>query len=293
MTDILITPDALADLLGTGQSVRLLDVRWRLDRPDGRPEYLDGHIPGAVYVDLDHELAEHGTPTDGRHPLPSTARLQEAARRWGVNDGDIVVVYDDLKSLSAARAWWLLEDAGVADVRILDGSLRGWVAAGHALEDGDVVPERGTVTLTSGLLPKLTIGQVAVLPSQGVLIDVRAPERYRGDIEPIDPRAGHVPGAINRFTGENVDAEGRFLDADTLRRRFEDIGVTRDAAVGVYCGSGVTASHAFVALTIAGFAPQLYPGSWSQWSNHLDRPVAMGPHPGSVAARVFERGSGL
>jgi thiosulfate/3-mercaptopyruvate sulfurtransferase len=289
LSDILITPDALAGLVAGGQTVRILDVRWRLDRPDGRPEYLEGHIPGAVYVDLDHELAEHGAPTDGRHPLPSREPLQDAARRWGLNDGDLVVVYDDLKSLSAARAWWLLVDAGVADVRILDGSLRGWVAAGRALEDGDIVPERGTVTLSKGLLPKLTIGQAAVLPSQGVLIDVRAAERYRGDTEPIDPRAGHVPGAVNRFTGENVDAEGRFLDADTLRQRFEDIGVTRDAPVGVYCGSGVTASHAFVALTLAGFAPQLYPGSWSQWSNHLDRPVVTGPHPDAAPAVVLEK----
>lgn len=289
MSDILISPDELADLVASGRPVRILDVRWRLDRPDGRPEYLEGHLPGAVYVDLDHELAEHGEPTDGRHPLPSTELLQEAARGWGLDDGDTVVVYDDLKSLSAARAWWLLVDAGVNDVRILDGSLRAWTAAGHPLETGEVRPERGTVTLTRGLLPKLTIGEAAALPSQGVLIDVRAAERYRGDTEPIDPRAGHVPGAVNLFTAENVGADGRFLDPAVLRERFEALGVSDDTLVGVYCGSGVTASHAFVALTLAGFSPYLYPGSWSQWSNHLDRPVATGPRPDGADALVLDK----
>ncbi|HWI32479.1 MAG TPA: sulfurtransferase [Microbacterium sp.] len=290
MSRILISADELAALIVRDPGVRLLDVRWRLDRPDGRPEYLDGHIPGAVYVDLDHELAEHGAPTDGRHPLPSTARLQSAARRWGLNDGETVVVYDDLKSLSAARAWWLLTDAGVADVRILDGSLRAWTNAGGELETGDIVPAPGTVTLSSGRLPQLRIDEAADLATDGVLIDVRAADRYRGEVEPIDPRAGHVPGAVNRFTGANVDAEGRFLEPDTLRREFAALGATDGEPVGVYCGSGVTASHAFVALTLAGYSPALYPGSWSQWSNHPDRPVATGPHPeGALASAQKEQ----
>lgn len=284
MSYLLISADELADLFVADSTVRILDVRWRLDRPDGRPEFLDGHIPGAVYVDLDNELAEHGAPTEGRHPLPSTARLQAAARRWGLNDGETVVVYDDLKSLSAARAWWLLTDAGVADVRILDGSLRAWTDAGRPLETGGVVPEPGSITLSRGHLPQLGIGGAAHLAKTGVLIDVRAAERYRGEVEPIDPRAGHVPGALNRFTGLNVGADGRFLEPAELRREFAELGVVDGAPVGVYCGSGVTASHAFVALTLAGYDPVLYPGSWSQWSNHLDRPVATGPHPEGALA---------
>ncbi|MDN3495313.1 sulfurtransferase [Planococcus sp. APC 4015] len=284
MTDLLITAEDLAALIDRDPSLVVLDVRWRLDRPDGRPEYLEGHIPGAVYVDFDHELAEHGAPTDGRHPLPSTARLQDAARRWGVDDGDTVVVYDDLKSLSAARAWWVLSDAGVADVRILDGSLRAWTSAGLPLESGDVAPAPGTVTLGAGHLAQVDIDGAAELAKTGVLLDVRAAERYRGEVEPIDPRAGHVPGALNRFTGANVDADGRFLDAGALRDAFVDLGVVAGEPVGVYCGSGVTASHAFVALTLAGFSPTLYPGSWSQWSNHPDRPVATGPHPEGAPA---------
>jgi thiosulfate/3-mercaptopyruvate sulfurtransferase len=278
--DILISPHALAELIATDPRVRVLDVRWRLDEPDGRPAHLAGHIPGAVYVDLERELAEHGAPvTEGRHPLPSPARLQEAARRWGLDDGDTVVVYDDLSSLSAARAWWLLADAGVADVRILDGALQAWVDAGFPLEAGDVVPGPGEITLSRGRLRRIDIDDAARLARDGVLIDVRAGERYRGEVEPIDPVAGHVPGAVNRPTGENLGADGRFLSPAELRRPFEALGARPGEPVGVYCGSGVTASHTVVALTLAGFEPALYAGSWSQWSNHPDRPVATGSMP--------------
>ncbi len=272
---VLITP---ADLvaLRAARPVHVLDVRWRLDRPDGRPDYLAGHIPGAVYVDLDTELAEHGAPEEGRHPLPSPARLEAAARRWGLVAGETVVVYDDLKSLSAARAWWLLTYAGLTDVRVLDGSLRGWTAAGLPLEGGDVVPDAGDITITYGALPVLDIDGAAVFPDSGVLLDARAGERYRGEVEPIDPRAGHIPGAVSAPTTEHVDAAGRFLTPAALRERFAALGVTDGVPVATYCGSGVTAAHAALALTLAGFTPALYPGSWSQWSNHPDRPVATG-----------------
>ncbi|HAQ59499.1 MAG TPA: sulfurtransferase [Microbacterium sp.] len=280
MSDVLISADELATLLAAGTPVRLLDVRWRLDVPDGRPAYREGHLPGAVYVDLDHELAAHGAPTDGRHPLPTVSSLQDAARRWGIDEEDTVVVYDDLKSLSAARAWWVLTDAGVADVRILDGALPAWTGAGRALEEGDVVPSPGSVTLSSGHLAQVSIDEAAELAASGALLDVRAAERYRGDAEPIDPRAGHIPGAINVPTTENLDAGGRFLPPETLRAQFAKAGVDDASPVAVSCGSGVTASHAFVALTLAGLTPQLYAGSWSQWSNDPDRPVVTGPDPG-------------
>lgn len=279
--DVLVDPDELAALLASDSPPRLLDVRWRLDHPDGRPEYLAGHVPGAVYVDLDRELARHGDPLDGRHPLPPVDALQAAARRWGLREGDSVVVYDDLKNLSSARAWWLLRYAGVADVRLLDGSLRAWAATGRALETGDVVPEQGDVVLEYGHLPVLSIDEVAQYPASGTVLDARAPERYRGESEPIDPRAGHIPGALNAPATENVDAHGRFLAADALRSRFEVLGVRADAPVAAYCGSGVTAAAEAVALTLAGYEPVLYPGSWSQWSNHVDRPVATGSEAGS------------
>ena len=292
MSSVLIAPEQLAELLDVADSpdvsrVRILDVRWRLDRPDGRPDYLAGHLPGAVYVDLDAELAEHGMPTDGRHPLPSVERLQESARRWGLNDGDTVVVYDNLKNLSSARAWWLLRYAGVRDVRVLDSALRGWVAQGRELETGEVVPAIGSITLRFGALPVLDIDEVAVLPSEGILLDARAGERYRGEVEPIDPRAGHIPGAVSAPTTENVDDAGRFLDAATLRERFVGLGMADGLPLGVYCGSGVTAAHEALALALAGFTPALYPGSWSQWSNIPDRPIAVGPRPeGETGAAV-------
>ncbi|PPG52472.1 sulfurtransferase [Rathayibacter sp. AY2B3] len=275
--DVLVTPEELEEALASPEPPLVLDVRWRLDRPDGRPAYLDGHVPGAVYVDLDHELAEHGDPADGRHPLPPIDALQEAARGWGLRQGQAVVVYDDLKNLSSARAWWLLRAAGVAEVRLLDGSLRAWTGSGRALETGPVTPVRGDVELAYGALPVLDIDAAAAFPSHGVLLDARAPERYRGDVEPIDPRAGHIPGALNAPATDNVDSEGRFLPSSELRARFEAVGVRADAPVGVYCGSGVTAAADAVALTLAGFAPRLYPGSWSQWSNTPGRPVATGP----------------
>ncbi|MGG7450211.1 sulfurtransferase [Plantibacter auratus] len=279
---ILIAPDDLAALIASETPVRVLDVRWRLDAPDGRPAYLEGHLPGAVYVDLDHELADHvptGEPAiRGRHPLPDREALQASARSWGIDDGDVVVVYDDLKGLSAARAWWVLRNAGIADVRILDGAFRAWTDAGLPVERGEVVPEPGTVTLTTGVLPTIDIDTAATWAGEGrVLLDARAGERYRGEVEPIDPRAGHIPGALSTPTTANVGADGRFLSPETLREQFLAAGVPADATVATYCGSGVTAAHNAVALTLAGFEPVLYPGSWSEWANHPERPVATGP----------------
>lgn len=280
--DILITAEQLAstavgERLPGGGPLRVLDVRWRLDQPDGRPEYLAGHIPGAQFVDLNTQLARHGDPRDGRHPLPQVEQLQQDARGWGIDLGDTVVVYDDLKNLSAARAWWLLRYAGVADVRLLDGALSAWTAAGLPLEASEPpVPTVGSVTLHYGALSALTIDEAAAFPGHGVLLDARAGERYRGEVEPIDPRAGHIPGAVSAPTSQNVDADGRFLPPDQLRARFAALGVEPGTPVASYCGSGVTAAHEAVALALAGFEPALFAGSWSQWANHPELPVAAG-----------------
>ncbi|WP_136587529.1 sulfurtransferase [Microbacterium hydrothermale] len=264
-----------------GGPVRVLDVRWRLDRPDGRPDYREGHIPGAQYVALDRDLAAHGaSSSEGRHPLPSVDHLQATARRWGIDAGDTVVVYDDANNMASARAWWLLRYAGLTDVRLLDGAYRAWVDAGFAQEEGDAAtPAPGTVDLAYGALPVLELDDVADVAAEGLLLDARAGERYRGETEPIDPRAGHVPGAVSAPTTENVGADGRFRSPDDLRARFRLLGADDGMSVGVYCGSGVTAAHQAVALTLAGFEPRLYPGSWSQWSNHPELPVATGPAP--------------
>lgn len=274
----LLSATELSELISRGTVVRLLDVRWRLDRPDGRAEYLEGHLPGAVYVDLDHELATHGAPEDGRHPLPSTATLQEAARRWGVSTGDLVVAYDDVKGIAAARAWWLLRQAGV-DVRVLDGGLRAWTGAGHELESGDVVPTAGDVALGEIGADALTIDEAAAFPASGVLLDVRAPERYRGETEPLDPIAGHIPGAVNLPTSAHLAADGTLLDLDTLRASFSAVGIDDRTPVAAYCGSGITAAHTALVLSEAGIDAKVFPGSWSQWSNTPGRPVATGPAP--------------
>jgi thiosulfate/3-mercaptopyruvate sulfurtransferase len=266
------------ELLSSADGPRLLDVRWALGDDRGREHYLAGHLPGAVFVDLATELADPPSPARGRHPLPSLQRLHAAARRWGLRTGEPVVVYDATGGLAAARAWWLLRWAGLPDVRLLDGGLAAWQRAGGSLETGDVVPEPGDVVLTGGGMPVLDADAAAALPSGGgVLLDARAGERYRGETEPVDPRAGHVPGATSAPTTENLTPDGTFAAAAVLSRRFADLGVGPGTTVGVYCGSGVTAAHEVAALAVAGFDAALWPGSWSQWSNDPARPVATGP----------------
>lgn len=277
----LISPEELQALISADTAnLRVLDVRWRLDNPDGRPAYRQGHIPGAVYVDLDTELAEHGRPaTEGRHPLPGLETLQRAARRWGLNHGDTVVVYDDMRNTSSARAWWLLRHAGVQDVRVLDGALPGWAAASYPLETDEVSPEPGSITLEYGQLPALSIEEAAGFPTHGTLLDVRAAERYRGEVEPMDPRPGHIPGALNAPTTENVDEHGRLHSSEALRERFISLGVDPEKPVASYCGSGINGAHSTLALELAGFEAVLYPGSFSEWSNNYDRPVITGRQP--------------
>ncbi|WP_217184991.1 sulfurtransferase [Streptomyces sp. AC495_CC817] len=274
-----VSVDELKSLLDEGAAVRVIDVRWRLDRPDGRAEYLAAHIPGAVYVPLDLELATHGDTSEGRHPLPSTATLQTAARRWGVHDGDTVVVYDDAKGIAAARAWWLLRQGGV-DVKVLAGGIRAWQAAGLATATDDVSPEEGDVVLHEIGADAISIDEAAAFPESGVLLDVRAPERYRGETEPLDPVAGHVPGARNLPTVLHFDAEGKILDHDAVRATFASVGVVPGTPVAAYCGSGVTAAHTALIAAEVGIDAKVFPGSWSQWSNTPGRPVATGDQPG-------------
>ncbi|WP_396658245.1 sulfurtransferase [Microbacterium oxydans] len=270
----------LNDLLTGGAPVRVIDVRWRLDRPDaGHDDYLSGHIPGAVFAALDTELATHGEAAEGRHPLPSTATLQDAARRWGVRSGDTVVAYDDFKGIAAARAWWLLRQAGV-DVRVLDGGIRAWRAEGFDIATDDVSPEPGDVVLDPIGDDALSIDEAAAFPASGVLIDARAADRYRGDSEPFDPVGGHIPGARNLPEPVHFDADGKILDRETILATFAEVGVTPGTLVAAYCGSGVTAAHTALVLHEVGIEAKVFPGSWSQWSNTPGRPVAVGDQPG-------------
>ncbi|MEU9806665.1 sulfurtransferase [Mycobacterium sp. NPDC050853] len=276
--DVLISAAELADRLS---DVRLLDVRWTVMQPDGRPAYLEGHLPGAVLVDLDADLADHSAAGRGRHPLPTPDAFQTSARRWGLNGGDSVVVYDDWNGQAASRAWWLLRAAGVCDVRILDGGWAAWQRFGGRIATGAVVAEPGDVTITSlDGLASVDINEVAVQSKWGdiCILDARASARYRGDEEPLDPRAGHIPGAVSAPTAENLNADGTFRIPAELRERFNALGAG-EGPVTVYCGSGVTATHQIAALAVAGYAATLYPGSWSEWSSDPERPVATGPDP--------------
>jgi thiosulfate/3-mercaptopyruvate sulfurtransferase len=275
--NVLVDVQELCELRGSAAPPRLLDVRWRLGDPTGHEQFLAGHIPGASYVDLERELAAVPSPKAGRHPLPSVDRLQAAARRWGLREGEAVVVYDDSGSLSAGRAWWLLLWAGLETVHILDGGLGAWRAAGGELATGAEMPVPGDVVLSPGHMPTVGIDGVAEVPRRGLLLDARAAERFRGDSEPVDPVAGHIPGAVSAPTAENLTADGRFRPAHELEDRFRGLGASPGTEIAVYCGSGVTAAHEVAALAIAGFEGALYPGSWSEWSNHDDLPVATGP----------------
>ncbi len=274
----LIEPTELAAALGAADAPVLLDVRWSLGGPSGADQYADGHLPGAVFVDLDRDLA--GRPgARGRHPLPDPAALQQAMRRWGISTGAPVVVYDAADSTSAARAWWVLRWAGHHEVRVLDGGIAAWLRAGHPVDIAIPTPVPGDVSVHPGDMPTLDAAQAADVARVGRLLDARSPERYRGELEPVDPVAGHVPGARSAPTAGNVDTAGQFLPAEQLRARFVDLGVTDGVSTGAYCGSGVTAAHEVLALRLAGVPAALYVGSWSEWVRDPDRPVATGAGP--------------
>ncbi|MCE7482958.1 MULTISPECIES: sulfurtransferase [Microbacterium] len=270
---------------GTGPAVRLLDVRWRLDRPEGRPEYLAAHLPGAVYVDLEHELARRGEPAEGRHPLPETDDLQRAARGWGLDDGDTVVAYDDNRSVPAARLWWLLRRFGV-DVRVLDGGIRAWAGEGMPLERGDVLPDPGGITFAGDAAGVILLDQVEAFRDRGVLLDARTPEQYSGAQTATDPVGGHIPGAVNLPAMATVTGDGRLQHPDALRRIFATAGVDAGTEVAVYCGSGVASMHTVLALEQSGIRALVYPGSWSQWSNTRGQPVAVGILPDGRLTKV-------
>lgn len=274
--DVLITAEELSRRLESGEPMTLLDVRWELSQPDGSRAYESGHLPGAVYVSLDDDLSDHSVAGRGRHPLPSGLDLQHAARGWGVRTGVPVVVYDDWNRAGSARAWWVLTAAGIPDVRILDGGLSAW--AGE-LATGTVTPEPGNVTVAHDDLygsARRTITADGALDEGRVLLDARAPERYRGDIEPVDPVAGHIPGALNLPGSSLLAADGGWLPEPEIARLLEEHGVSIGCDVAVYCGSGVTAAVAIAGLAAIGVDAALFPGSWSEWSSDPQRPVAVG-----------------
>ncbi|MGC4112545.1 MAG: sulfurtransferase [Nocardioides sp.] len=273
----MIRPGLLVDVEDLdGLDAVLVDTRLAQTAPTGRERYDAGHLPGAAYLDVDDDLAEP-PGTGGRHPLPEAGRLVAAVRRAGVSRGSRVVVYDDGPGTAACRLWWLLRDYGHAEVEVLNGGLAAWTAAGRPLSTEPHLPTPGDWTGTPGHLPVVDADDLPGLVRGGVLIDVRAAERYRAEHEPIDPVAGHVPGAVNAPLTGNTGEHARFLSDQDLRHRFEALGVRDGVPVAAYCGSGVTATQTLLALRLAGFGDAaLYPGSWSGWIADPSRPIATG-----------------
>ena len=275
MVSLLFDCHELAARLATHDPPAVLDVRWTLGGPSGELDYRAGHIPGAHFVDLDRDLS--APPGPGRHPLPNAASFGEAMRRHGVDDSRLVVVYDAATSTSAARAWWLLRYFGHPNVALLDGGYAAWVAAGLPVEEGDDRdPSPGSFNATPGGMPLLDATGAAAIARSGVLVDARARERFLGETEPVDPVAGHIPGARNLPAQQTEHRDGTFLSADELRQRYAAVGVEAGKPVAVYCGSGVVATEGVFAMGLAGMDAALYAGSWSEWITDQDRPVELG-----------------
>jgi thiosulfate/3-mercaptopyruvate sulfurtransferase len=272
MSGPLVSAAALAEVLGT---VTVLDVRYRMGGPSGPEVYAAGHVPGAAYVDLDADLADPPGPR-GRHPLPQVATFQAAMQRAGVSPDRPVVVYDDWEGRAAARCWWLLRFHGHPDVRVLDGGWAAWTAAGGAVEAGTPEIAPGSFVADPGQLPVLERDDVLAFAEGGTLVDARDPERFRGEVEPVDPVAGHIPGAVNVPTGTNLRRDGTFRSAGDLRALYAASGADPTRPVAAYCGSGVTAAHDLLALAVVGVEGALYPGSWSEWVAEPGRPLATG-----------------
>lgn len=261
----LISAAALLEML---DDVVVIDVSFALGGPPGREFYDAGHVPGAFFVDVETELS--GPPGPGRHPLPMATVVEAALRRCGVSADTQVVVHDQATSLSAARAWWILRYFGLPRVRVLDGGLAAWRAAGgEVVTEQPSPPAAGSFEAVPGGMPMLDAAGAAELARTGVLLDVRTPERYAGETEPIDPVAGHIPGAVNVPAADLLEPDGRFRPPD-------EIPVPAGSPVGAYCGSGITAAQAALALSEAGIQTAVYVGSWSDWITDPTRPIATG-----------------
>ena len=275
--DVLITAPDLAAALRSADPPTLLDARWNLTGPPAREAYQAGHIEGAVFIELEAVLASAPGP-GGRHPLPDPGSFERAMRAAGVSMLRPVVIYDaGGTGMAAARAWWLLRDAGHLDVRVLDGGLGAWQAAGLRTSTDVPQPDPGDFVAHPGTMARVGAGEVGSIPEGGTLLDARAGERFRGETEPIDPVAGHIPGARNLPVSELVDSSGALRPDDDLEERFAARGALGGGPVVAYCGSGVSAANLVLAGAAVGIPVALYPGSWSEWVSDPSRPVATGP----------------
>lgn len=282
---LLVSTDWLATHLNDS-NLRIADVRWYLFDKDktGRGEYERGHIPGAVYLDIDTDLADHDAPGPGRHPLPRPEAFAESMACAGIGANTYVIAYDDRGGATAARLWWLLHYFGHENVSLLDGGIAQWIAEGRPLQTE--IPSVARAEFIARLHPEMVADKKVIKSmqnnSRALILDSRVAERYEGKIEPIDPRAGHIPSAKNAPIAENLrgDNDFRFLSSNALRARFDRLGASDADEIAAYCGSGVNAAQTVFALNLAGFShAKLYEGSWSDWSRDKDLPAASGPNP--------------
>jgi thiosulfate/3-mercaptopyruvate sulfurtransferase len=271
--DVLVSASTLADMLAQDAALSVLAVRNSPGEWASAPR-----IPGAVDVDLPTELASVGGGTRGSRPLPDIEQLTRNARRWGLRRGVPVVVYDHDRGLVAARGWWVLRWAGIADVRLLDGGFAAWQLAGLAVSTTPGRPAPGDVSLTAGNLPVLDADAAAALARSGLLLDSRVRVNYIGG--PGEPRRGHIPGAISAPAADALTEAGTFADSDTLRHLYGALGADGSQPVGVSCGAGISAAHTVLALASIGLTAAMFPGSWSAWAADPDRPVVIGGRPG-------------
>ena len=275
MYSTLITVAELSQTIGAAD-LRIVDCRFDLSALSaGRDDYRLGHIPGAVYADVEQDLSGPPTTDHGRHPLPPPARMIEKFSHLGISNRDQVVIYDDAGGMFAARPWWMLRYLGHEAVAVLDGGWRAWVASGAAIEAGENSVEKAEFSGRERRSQLVTIDEI---DNPEDLIDARDPQRYRGEVEPLDPRAGHIPGARNHFFKDNLNSEGLFLTRPELKQAFTTtLGKLPDSTAVHYCGSGVSACHNILAQTHAGLGqPRLYCGSWSEWCADPERPIAVG-----------------
>jgi thiosulfate/3-mercaptopyruvate sulfurtransferase len=294
----LVSVDRLAGWLAGSTPIVVVDLRWYLGRPgDGHRAYLEGHLPGAIFLDLDDDLADlEGYGAPGRHPLPDPAAFVRRMAEAGIGDGMRVVGYDDVGGWVAARLWWMLDNLGFGrrgiageSVSVLDGGIQAWTEAGHALETAEPAPPatQPRLNLTGPWHGVIEREELKDRLGTLRLLDARAPERYRGEVEPVDPVAGHIPTAISAPYGANLDAEGRMKDAGGLLARYAELGITPSSGgdVVISCGSGTSAAHHSLAMRAAGLPdPILYVGSYSDWSRSGE-PVATGAEPGDPPVR--------
>jgi thiosulfate/3-mercaptopyruvate sulfurtransferase len=277
---VLLTPEQLHNLMEDGRDMTILAIQ-SLNPYTGKPSIRDVRIPGAIDAEAYTDFQSPSSPTGGQRPLPALADLQAAARRWGLRKDRLIVIYDSDRSMTAARAWWVLRWAGLPDVRVLDGGLPAWQAAGLPLTREGPKPEPSDITLSAGHMPELDADGAAQMAREGVLLDARIRPNYiGGTTTPGTPARGHIPGAISAPAPDNVTDHGNFTDSETLREMYRVLGADGSKPVGVYCGAGMSAAHSVLALATIGIDAAMYPGSWSHWITDPDRPVVTGGLPG-------------